>query len=264
MEPKRTTSVIRAVDILKAVANGKDRIRDISNQLQLNKSTVHRFLKTLTTIDLVKQDPITRRYCLGPLVITLASKPLVAHQILGLYAFEEMKRLRDLTNETVNIQIRMGTERICVEELQSYQSVKYVSGKGTVQPVYCGSAGKILIAALNDEEIRVLLNNLTLVPVGPNTITDEQLLLTEIEKVRRAGYATSFGERIAGAGSISVPIRNHVCPVALSVVGPDNRMTLEGMKNFLGEMQKSARRISGKLITVNKNRIIENDRQTLN
>jgi DNA-binding IclR family transcriptional regulator len=58
--------------------------------------------------------------------------------------------------------------------------------------------------------------------------------------------------------------RNHVCPGGLSVVGPDNRMTMAGMKNFLGEMQKTARRISGKLITVNKNRIIENERQTLN
>ena len=116
----------------------------------------------------MKQDPITRRYCLGPLVITLASKPLVAHQILGLYAFEEMERLRDLTDETVNIQIRTWVERICVEELQSYQSVKYIFANGTVQPVYCRLTGKILIAALNDEEIRVLLNNLTLVPVSPN------------------------------------------------------------------------------------------------
>ena len=89
-------------------------------------------------------------------------------------------------------------------------------------------------------------------------------MLTEIEKVMRARYTTSFGERIAGAGSISVPLRNHVCPVALSVVGPDNRMTLEGMKNFLGEIQESARRILEKLITVNKNRMIENECQTLN
>lgn len=46
--------------------------------------------------------------------------------------------------------------------------------------------------------------------------------------------------------------RNHVCPVALSIVGPDNRMNLERMENLLGEMQKRARRISEKLITVNK------------
>lgn len=251
---KIVSSIIKSTAILKTLSNGIDRIIDLSTKLHLSKSTTHRLLKTLEVSELVMQDPITRRYYLGPLILELASKHIISHQSLIICSNEEMNILRDLSKETVVLHVRIGLKRICLEELQSPESIKYTSGKGFIAPIYTGSAGKILLSELVDNEIQLLLNNIRFIPVGPNTITDREALLKELEKVRKQGYATSFGERVPGSASISVPIQGYLCPVALSVLGPDNRFSLNRMKDVLKAMKKSASRISKKLTEVNQGR----------
>lgn len=251
---KIVNSITKGVDILRSLSDGIDRVSDLSNRLHLRKSTVHRFLKSLEMSELVMQDPITRRYFLGPLILNLASRPIISHQNLILGAFEEMRYLRDLSRETVVLHIRIGLERICLEELQSFENIRYTAGKGFVTPIYAGSAGKVLLSELEDNEFQILMSHVRLDPVGPNTITDKEALLKLVKKVRKQGYATSFGERVLGSASISVPIKNYICPVALSILGPDNRFNLKRMRDVLEEMKKSAFRISKKLIETNRRR----------
>jgi DNA-binding IclR family transcriptional regulator len=173
---------------------------------------------------------------------------MIAHQSLIVSAYEEMKYLRDLSRETVVLHIRLGLERICLEELESLENIKYTAGKGFTAPLYTGSAGKVLLSELGDDELQLILKHLTLVRVGPNTITDKKVLLKELEKVRKQGYATSFRERLPEGASISVPIRGYVCPVALSVLGPGNRFSPKIMMEVLKEMKKSAAKVSAKLL----------------
>lgn len=52
--------------------------------------------------------------------------------------------------------------------------------------------------------------------------------------------------------SISVPIKSYICPVALSVLGPDNRFVLKVMMDVLREMKRSAALISRKLMQANQ------------
>jgi DNA-binding IclR family transcriptional regulator len=244
---KTVNSIIKGTEILITLGEGIDRISDLSNRLQLTKSTVHRLLKSLEASGLVIQDPTTRRYYLGSLIINLASKPLIAHQNLTVCALGEMKYLRELTRETVVLHIRIGLERICLEELESLENIKYTAGRGSVAPIYVGSAGKVLLSDVGDNELELLLENIRFTSIGPNTITDKNFLQEELKKVKKQGYATSFAERIAGSASISVPIKNYICPVALSVLGPDNRFSLDVMMETLKDMKDSAGRISKKL-----------------
>ena len=247
-EYKTVNSVIKGLDIFKRLSNGTDRISDLSKELHLSKSTVHRLLKTLEISKLVMQDPITHRYYLGPLIHDLAAKPFIAHRRLIFSALNEMEYLRDLTRETTVLHIRIGLDRLCLEETQSPENVKYTAGKGSITPIYIGSAGKVLLSELQEDELQLILKNLRLIPVGPHTITEKKTLVRELEKVKRQGYATSFGEREPGSASISFPVKNYICPVALSILGPDNRFSMKVMMNVLDKMRESAGRISGKLI----------------
>ena len=244
---KAVNSISRGTEILKSLSSGIDRISDLSVHLNLSKSTVHRLLKTLESSGLVMQDPVTRRYYLGPLILHLASRSVIAHQNLVVCALGEMERLRNRSKETVVLHIRVGLKRLCLEELQSSENIRYTAGKGAIAPIHTGSAGKVLLAEMADDELDLLLRNLHLVSVGPRTITDKNVLLKELEKVRKQGYAMSFSERLPGGASVSVPIRDYVCPVALSVLGPDNRFTLKVMGRVLEELRVSAKRISLKL-----------------
>jgi DNA-binding IclR family transcriptional regulator len=241
-------SIARGADVLRCLSTGVDRISDISERLALSKSTVHRLLKSLENSEFVIEDRMRRRYYLGPLILNLSSKPIVAHQRLVISAFSEMKRLRDLSRETVILHIRAGVERICLEELQSLENIKYTAGKGVTAPLYIGSAGKVLLSELDAFELDFLLDNVDLKPLGPNTITDKQELLHELERVREQGYATSFRERLPEGASISVPVKGYMIPVALSVLGPDNRFSREVMMEIVEEIKKGAANISSRLL----------------
>ena len=248
---KSIASISRSAEILKCLSDGINRISDISQKLKMGKSTVHRLLKALESAKLVIQDPVTHHYYLGSLIINLASKPLIAHQNLNVCALESLTYLREFTRETVILHIRIGVERICLEELQSLENIKFSAGKGYVAPIYTGSAGKVLLSEISEIELQQLLENINLKAIAPNTITNKDELLKEIKKAKKQGYAMSFGERVSKSSSVSVPIKEYICPVAMSILGPDNRFTLERMKAALVEMKKEAKRISEKLIKTN-------------
>lgn len=241
-------SVIKAAAILKCLAEGTDRISDLCSKLNLRKGTAHRLLKTLQMTGLAAQDPATRCYYLGPLVLELGARPMIAHQRLIVAAYEEMRKIRDELNETVTLHIRLGVERLCLEELQGSQDIRFVLGKGLVVPIYVGSAGKLLLSELEDADLELLIKHLNFVPMTDRTVTDVQLLLKEIEKIRRLGYATSFGERVPESASISVAIKNYNFPVSLTILGPESRLFMDRMTRIVPEMKKCAQRISQNLV----------------
>jgi len=240
-------SVIKAVDILRCLSRGVDRLSDLCTELHLQKGTVHRLLKTLQLDGMVTQDTLSRRYFLGPLFLEMASRPMIAHQHLLNSASEEMKRLRDLSWETVVLSIRMGLERICLEEMKGLHDIRFTLGEGFVGPIYMGSAGKLLLSEMEDSDLDLLVKNLQLIPLTKSTITDIKQLFKEIEKIRKQGYSLSFGERVPESASISVAVKNYVCPVALTILGPESRLTHDVMMRILKEMKGSAERISRNL-----------------
>ena len=54
--------IFRTIELL--AKSGPSGLLDISNELELNKSTVHRILNSLICMDYVKQDPDTSKYSL--------------------------------------------------------------------------------------------------------------------------------------------------------------------------------------------------------
>ena len=237
------SSISRSVEILKLLADGINRFSDIMENLVLSKSTTHRLLKKLESSELVVQDPITKKYYLSSLILMLASRPGVSHQQVILCALNEIKQLQGLVDETIMILVRVGTHKVIIEEFPSRHEIKYSQGKGFCGPIYTGASGKLLLSELNDHDLHLLLDNIPLEPVGPNTITCRKQLITELEKIRKQGFALSYGERIAGSASVSVPIKTPFSPYALTVMGPDSRFNpLE----ITGDLKYYAQKISAK------------------
>lgn len=242
-------SVSRASSILRMLGEGKNRLTDISRSIGLNMSTTHRLLKTLEEDGFVVQDPVTHQYLLGPVILQISSNPIIAHQVLVVSVQGEMERLRNLTGETVTINTRLGTQRVCLEEIESAHNIKFTIGRGSISPIYAGSAGKVLLAELPKKELEVLLLNIELRPIGPKTITDERKLMKELEKIRRDGYAVSLGEKLEGGRAISVPVKGYVCPVSLTILGPEFRFGSQ-YQRYIKELQKSAGIISRRIVSL--------------
>lgn len=242
-------SIARAAEVLKLLSNGVEKMTEISKRLDVNKATVHRIMKTLESKGLVSQDATSRKYYLGPLIQTLAENPLTVHRILVHVALDGMELLRDRFGETVVLQIRRGGQRLVLEKVLGNQSIRYFPETVETSPVHAGAGAKILLAEMDRAELSAFLDRFELVKVGPNTIDNKEKLMTDLETIRSKGYAISFGETVEGAAGIAVPIKNYSCPVALVIVGPEERMR-ENRSTILQELKISAESISNKIATV--------------
>jgi hypothetical protein len=64
----------------------------------------------------------------------------------------------------------------------------------TLRPPQATALGKVLLAALPAAHLSLLLERLLLRALTENTITDRELLLQELERVRQSGMAFDDGE----------------------------------------------------------------------
>jgi DNA-binding IclR family transcriptional regulator len=112
-------SIFRAVNILTCIGQGATSITDIAETCNLSKATVHRLLKVLAETQLVHHDPINRQYILGTLFIQFVSKPQITHAYLNICAYGEMKRLAELTQDTIHLDIVSGLHDVVLKAVPS-------------------------------------------------------------------------------------------------------------------------------------------------
>ncbi|MFE5836570.1 IclR family transcriptional regulator [Arthrobacter sp. NPDC056493] len=74
-------------------------------------------------------------------------------------------------------------------------------------PLHATATGKLLLSALDDDQLRAFLPE-RLEVVTPVTITDRQALLAELDTARSQGFATLDGELEEGLFVVAVPVRN--------------------------------------------------------
>jgi IclR family acetate operon transcriptional repressor len=243
----RPSSVEKAIDILLCFdpQHPQLRLTDISQRLGLHMSTTHRLLSLLKKKRLITSDPASQLYSLGPGVVELAWN-ILRQQDLRSVCAPYLERLRQATNETVSLYIRMGDCRVCIEELESGQDIKYSQTVGLTAPLHVGAPGKALLAFLPPAELEALLATMSLTAVTSRTITDRAQLLEELAAVRQRGYATSVGERSPWASAAAAPIWDWSGkPIAaLSVLGPSHRLTSEVLSSLGQQVQQVALEIS--------------------
>ena len=246
----RSTSIEKAIDILFCfdAAHSQRRLTDISDKLGLNKSTTHRLLALLKKKGLVVADPRTQLYSLGPGIVDLAWVVL-RQQDLRDVCRPYLLRLQQTTHETVSLYTRAGDKRVCVEELESEQHIKYAQRVGMTAPLHVGAPGKALLGFLPPQELEALLDGLDLTAVTENTFTDREQLSLELLVTRTRGFAISAGERTPGASAVAAPIwdRSGLPIAAVCVLGPEQRLTLGKLQELGPQVIQVAQEMSAAL-----------------
>ena len=81
-----------------------------------------------------------------------------------------MTSLRDETKETVILGKRNEERVIYLVVIESEQTIRYSARPGDFKPLHGSASGKVLLAALGEEERHALLKRLQLAPITPRTI----------------------------------------------------------------------------------------------
>lgn len=240
-EGKSTVRAVeRALDLLLLFTEREEwSMTEMADKVGLHKSTVHRMLATLEYKGFVARNPSTERYRLGMRIWELAAH-LSNSDDPAILLLPEMERLRDALGETVSLYVRDGKERIRIQAVQSSQPVRRVAPVGVRLPLYVGASSKVLLAYSDEETVRLVLDD----PEWPDSI-DRESYLAQLAEIRKAGYATSYEEREAGAAAVSAPImdRSGRLAAALSVSGPSGRLTQDVMRAHAPAIIEAARRM---------------------
>lgn len=223
-------------------------ISDISRQLSLSVSTVHRIVRALVDDDYLSQDVGSDRYTLGRSAVLLGH---AANRRLGLdRAKTVIERLRDESGESVNLGVRDGAEMVVVVSVESRQGLRISQSPGSRLPVHATAMGKATLShGTRSIEDQVAGLDMPLQRLTKNTITTATALRKELNLIRRRGYSIDDQEAIEGVRCIAVPI---ISPegdllAAMAVQGPTVRMTDAQLKRAVPLLRAAAHEIAALL-----------------
>lgn len=225
------------------------RVLDIAKELQINTSTVLRFLLTLQNCGYVEQDPQTLRYHLTFKLCRLAGK-IQASTNLTSTAHPCLRELSQIMKESVCLAIEQNMMVTYVDVVEGPDMmVRSMQRIGNVAKMHCTGIGKIFLLSKSTEQIDSMISLHGLTKYTDNTITTKTQLLKELETVRRNGYAYDNEECEIGAKCIAFPIRDYTGEIiaGFSVTGPSARLTDSFIQSHMDDLMRVSSTISSRL-----------------
>ncbi|OEO30755.1 transcriptional regulator [Devosia insulae DS-56] len=237
--------VMKALQVLDYVARqGHDvTLTETVHELKLPKTTVFRYLQTLSAAQFLEHDLKRDRYGVGSKFRSLAR---VDQELQGLrdIAQPEMQTLMETFHETVNLAVLSENEVVYIDMLEPGRPLRANARIGHRHPAHSTSLGKAMMAFLPDADALALSSELPQRTI--NTLTDADKLRRQVDDVRRRGYAIEVGENEDGLMCIGVPILDRTgYPVAaMSLSAPERRMKPELTMVAADALKGAAKRIS--------------------
>ena len=240
-------SVQKAIDILDLFDrfNYELGTTEIAKALDMPKSTVAGLIHTLDHNGYLDQNQNNRKYRLG-IKILERSRVLLSQLDLRQIALPHLEQLRDWCNEGVNLAILDGFEVVYIERLFGTSALGMRSEIGKREPVHSTALGKALLSHRTDEEIDKFLSTHKLSSITPQTITNTNLLMIELQKTRNQGFSIDDEENEPGGRCIAAPVFDYSGrPIAaISVSVPVQRLPESKISVFGERVKQSAYDIS--------------------
>ncbi|MEI3607239.1 IclR family transcriptional regulator [Pseudogracilibacillus sp. SE30717A] len=246
----RNSSTVRVLRILEEIAKSEEGIgvTELANRLELNKSTVYRFLATLEEEQYLEQQLTTKKYQSGIKLFELASR--IVNQVDWTKDIRPfLVDLKDRVNETVHLGIIDDGEVVYIDKVECERSIRMYSRVGKRAPVYCTGVGKAILAFLSKEKQANIIENIDYTKFTASTIIDDSDLNKEIKIIRAQGFALDREEHESGVNCAAAPIFTHDGQVlgGISIAGPSSRVDEENLFELAAEVKETAQLISRRL-----------------
>lgn len=223
------------------------RVTDASAELGVARSTAHRLLMTLAHEGFVQQERNSRAYRPGPALLEFAF-PSAGVPELRQVARPLMEALSHQLDETVNLMVLEGRSIRFIESVECDRLVRVSGRRGALLPAHATAGGKVLLAAMDPEDVRALFED-RLPRMTEQTTTDMQAFLEELSDIHRKGYALNLEESLEGLHAASVPVADATgrTVAALAVSVPDKRGGASRLRRHASALKDTASQLSGLL-----------------
>ncbi len=254
-KPKNTVQYLeRAAQILEVLSRFSQGLSlgDLSEKVNLSKGTVHRLLSSLSYLDFIRQDPLSKQYLLGFKLVELGNSLL--NQIdFRIEARPFLVELAESSGETVHMVILDHSEVLYIDKVEASghtSGLRMASMLGSRIPAHCSAVGKVLLAFLPEHKYEEIVSSGTLTKKTTNTISDPAKLKIHLHQVRRNGYAFDKEENEIGIRCVAAPIYDQRGEVisAIRIQAPAIRIQTRTLVTALkDQVIETALKISRKL-----------------
>ena len=217
-------SVDRAASLLIALGewDGEAGVTELARRLGLHKSTASRLLATLQKRGLVQQDENSGKYRLGLAVVRLGGH---AEKMLDLrsIAMPQLEAVARSVKETTTLGVLEGNSLVTIAWSDASGVGHDRTGRNL--PLHATALGKVLLSDRPEREV-IRLSKIGFTPYTSHTIVRVDLLLEELARVRKRGFATAFGEHEPTVNAVAAPVFDQRSSVvaALEVRASGNRI----------------------------------------
>lgn len=228
--------VEKTAHLLGAVAEARDGISlsDLVEQLGVARSTVYRILNSLAAHGLVARVNGGATYQLGPRFIELARRisPGADRATIAEAAHPIMQSAADRIRESFKLSAPEGDEMITILATPSPAEYAISVRVGSRSPKHVGASGKLALAHSSDEAIAQYCSK-GLPARTAHTITDPDVLIDELRRIRDDGYAEDNLESNQGLRAMAAPVfdagGSMVAAVSVPFIGdatPDRKRSI--------------------------------------
>ena len=235
----------RALRVMEHLSTRQDgsSITEIANHLSLPKNSVFRIVRTLAASGYI--DEHGKSWRLSPKILSLGYTAVQSTHLIGA-CMDEMRTLRDEINETIFVGAMSEGKIVILEQLASFQLVKFTIEIGHKVPILASAPGKAILAFLPAAEQKDLLAHIAFTRFNDRTIPGMKAMLKEIKTIQDLGYALDLGEEVSEIWCSASPVFDYrAYPIAsIWLSGPQFRMAKMDLAKVGATVREHALRIS--------------------
>lgn len=250
--PGGSQAVGRALSILSLVGRAGPEgigLAQLADDAGVARPTARRLLLALVSARLVDQDPVSRRYHLGPETYLLGTFAAERHGILH-HARPSMQRLAEVTHDTVLLTAPQDDHTLCLERIEGSFPVRtHALMKGDRKPAGVGAGAMAILAALPPPEARELRQRVAhLMPELTEALVEDEA------QARRDGFALNRGRIVPGSWGLGIAILwpDGRPAGALSIAAIENRMQDDRRADLIALLRREVALIETQLAALGR------------
>ncbi|MFZ4380691.1 MAG: IclR family transcriptional regulator [Sandarakinorhabdus sp.] len=249
MATPRNHSVFKAFAMLKSFSSRDEWVTssELSRRANLPEASGYRLIQTLEELGAVTRGP-RGRYRPGMLLVSLSEKVIIG-DLLHEAGHRVIEDLAARYNVTVHIGILEGGMVTYASKAATPASYTINTRRGAQLEAYCSALGKVLLAALPDDELENFIMEGELVALTPATITEPCTLRAQLRAVREAGHGVDDREIRPDMSCIAVPIKHPQgrTVAAISITEHAEKICAARSQEFLAALQSAAADIAARI-----------------
>jgi IclR family pca regulon transcriptional regulator len=206
-------------------------LSQVAERTGLTRASARRFLLTLQSLGYVGSDE--RQFFLRPRVLDLGFAYLSSVPVFNIVE-AHMEAMVQQVQESSSASVLDGTDVIYTVRVPTKRIMSVQIEVGTRLPAYATSMGRVLLAALNPEQLGTYFDQAKMEQLTPTTVTDEDRLRATLDQVRDQGWCLLDQELEVGVRSVAVPLHDSAAR-AFAAMNISTNATRVPIQRLLGD-----------------------------